>query len=264
MKFTGVSVIVPTLRETTTFITAIDFLLKIVPVSDIAEFLVVVCEKTNKESFKYIDIGKKLSEKNRVAFRMIYQSRPFFGGALRDAFIEAKGSHVIVETPDLNTAPETLPKLIELSKKLPGAIISCSRWLEGGGFINYNGFKKVWNKVSQKMLAALYLTHVTDFTYGVHLIPTVLCQALNFKELKHPINLEQIVMPLRLGVKIIEIPAVCRTLEKNVTVNPLLDNIKYLRPAFRWRFARKEELLRPREDYASLMRELGRTEEADG
>lgn len=256
MVFSGVSVIMPTIRETTTFVTAVELLLKLVDVEDLHEFLVVVCEKTNKESFKYIDIGRELSERAGVPFTVLYQKRPFFGGAIQDAFDAATGSHVVVETPDLNTSPETLPEMIRMAREHPGAVISCSRWLPGGGFVNYNKAKKLWNGASQKFLDLLYFSKISDFTYGVHLGPTILFQALNYRELKHPFNLEQIVIPLRLGVKVYEIPAVMRTLEDDVTVNPLPANVAYLRPAFRWRFAKRENLVKPGVDLQTLMKQL--------
>lgn len=256
MRYSGVSIILPTLRETTTFVTIVDTLLSIVSPIDISEFIVVVCDKTKKESFEYIEVGRKEVEAAGISFRVLYQKRPYFGGALLDAFEAARGSHVITETPDLNTAPETLPRMIEMAKKYPGDIISCSRWMSGGGFVNYNRIKKIWNNMSQKFLGLLYFSPISDFTYGVHLAPTMLYQSINFRELKHPINLEQVVIPLRLGVRFHEIPAVMRTLEDDVTVNPLLDNFKYLRPAFRWRFARRSHMVRSGKDWKKLIKEL--------
>lgn len=261
MKYTGVSFILPTIRETTTFVQAVELLLKIVAPEDICEFIAVVCEKTNPESLQYIDAGKKLAEDAGVAFSVLHQQLPGFGGAMIGAFMAAKGSHCVLVTPDLNTAPEKIPEMIELAKKYPGSIISLSRWQHGGGFVNYNPVKKVWNWLSQKFLEVFYLSRLTDFTFGVHLAPTVLYQSIAFSELKHPINLEQIVVPLRLGVPVHEIPAVSVAEEEDVTVNPLMANFAYLRPAFHWRFARREKMLRPGIVYADLMKQLKERED---
>lgn len=256
MKFSDVSIILPTIRETTTFVSAVELVLEIVKPSDLCELIVVVCEKTNKESFSYIDIGRKKAEAAKVPFTVLYQTHPFFGGALIDGFMAAKGSHCVLVTPDLNTAPEKLPEMIEIAKKHPGDIVSCSRWLIGGGFVNYNAVKKIWNNFAQKFLSIMYMSRVSDFTYGVHLAPTILYQSINFKEMKHPINLEQLVVPLRLGVAIHEVPAVCRTQEDDVTVNPLFANFAYLRPAFRWRFSRRKAMLKSGVDHQALMQKL--------
>lgn len=253
MKFTGVSVIIPTIREKESFVKLIDILLETVKLDDIHEFIAVVCEKTDKECFDYINKGKEKAERAGISFTILYQTHPFFGGAMVDGFSAATGSHVVLETPDLNTAPEELCELIELSKEYPGDIISCSRWMKGGGVVNYNPIKKIWNKCSQIVLRVMYDFKVTDYTFGVHIAPTELYQSINFRETKHPINLEEVIIPIRLGVKIHEIPAVSVAEEEDVTVNPLLANINYLRPAFYWRFAKKSEMMK-----------LNKREEKDG
>ena len=112
-------------------------------------------------------------------------------------------------------------------------IIAGSRWRKGGGFVNYNGLKKVWNYLSQKFLDVLYLTTLSDFTWGNQMAPTKLYQAINFTEVKHPINMERVVIPLRLGIGFHEVGAVCRMPEDDETVNPLAANFAYLRPALR-------------------------------
>lgn len=257
MKFKSVSIILPTIRETESFVQAVRTVLDMNDPADIAEFISVVCEKTKPESFEYIEAGKKLAEEVNVPFSVLHQTLPGFGGAMIDAFMAAKGSHCVLVTPDLNTAPEKLPEMIAAAKEHPGAIVSLSRWLKGGGFVNYDPVKKVWNWLSQKFLEVFYFSGLTDFTFGVHLAPTALYRSINFREMKHPINLEQVVVPLRLGVKFHEVAAVSRAEEEDVTVNPLMANFVYLRPAFRWRFARRKKMLRPGVDYAELMEELG-------
>ena len=261
MRYSGVSIILPTIRETTSFVKAVEVVLENVAPADICEFIAVVCEKTNPESFEYIDAGKKLAESAGVDFSVLHQQLPGFGGAMIDAFMAARGSHCVLVTPDLNTAPEKLPDMIGLAKKYPGSVISLSRWLKGGGFVNYDPVKKVWNWLSQKFLEVFYLSGLTDFTFGVHMAPTVLYQSIAFCEMKHPINLEQVVVPLRLGVKFYEVAAVSRAEEEDVTVNPLAANFAYLRPAFHWRFAKREKMLRSGVDYKELMQKLNEREE---
>lgn len=255
MEFTGVSIILPTLKETDSFVTAVSMILEMNP-GDIAEFIAVVCDRTNPDSFQSIEEGRKLAEVAGVPLTVLHQTLPYFGGAIRDGFMAAKGSHVCMVTPDLDTAPDKLPEMIALSKRYPGDIIAGSRWRKGGGFVNYDGLKKAWNYLSQKFLDVFYLTTLTDFTWGNQLAPTILYQAINFTEVKHPINMERMVIPLRLGVGFHEVGAVCRMLEDDETVNPLMANFAYLRPAFRWRFARREDMVKPGVDYRKLVKTL--------
>lgn len=258
MEFTGVSIVLPTLKETDSFVTAVRMILEMNP-GDVEEFIAVVCGRTNPDSFQSIEEGRKIAEAAGVPLKILHQTLPYFGGAIRDGFMAAKGSHVCMVTPDLDTAPDKLPEMIALAKQYPGDIIAGSRWRKGGGFVNYNGLKKVWNYLSQKFLDVLYLTTLSDFTWGNQMAPTKLYQAINFTEVKHPINMERVVIPLRLGIGFHEVGAVCRMPEDDETVNPLAANFAYLRPALRLRFAKKEDMVKPGVDYRELVRELKST-----
>lgn len=255
MKFTTLSIILPTLKETDSFVQAIKMITEMNP-GDIGEFIAVVCEKTNPDSFSSIEEGKKIAEHAGIPLRVLYQTLPGFGGAIRDGFMVAKGSHVCMVTPDLDTAPEKLPEMIAMAKRYPGDIVIGTRWKKRGGFENYNPMKRIWNGLSQKFLDVLFLSNVSDFTWGNQIAPTVLARSINYSEVKHPINIERVVIPLRLGVGVREVPAVCRMPKDDATVNPLLANFLYLRPAFRWRFKGKKQMLVPGVDRKKLLLEL--------
>lgn len=255
MKFEAVSIILPTLKETDSFVQMVSAILEITNPKDIAEFIAVVCERTNPESFKSIEKAGEISEAAGVPMRVLYQTLPYFGGAIRDGFDAAKGSHVCLVTPDFATTPDRIPDMIAMAKQYPGDIISGTRWKKGGGFENYNPVKKVWNYLSQKFLNVLYFSSLSDFTYGYQLAPTVLAQAINYREVKHPINIERVVIPLKLGITFHEVPAVIRLLDRE-TVNPFMANLAYLRPAFYWRFKAKDKLVKPGVDWKALVREL--------
>ena len=219
-------------------------------------FSSVICEKTTSESLNYIQLGKKIAEEKGIPLNIIWQKRPYFGGAVIDGFMAAQGSHVCMVTPDLDTAPEKLSEMIALAKIYPDDIILGSRWRKGGGFVRYSKVKKIWNWSSQQFLRLLYISNLSDFTWGNQLAPTILYQSINYQELKHPFNVEKVVIPLRLGIKFHEVPAICRMPEDNETVNPLWANLGYLRPAIRWRFAPLKSLLKKDMDYKILMQLL--------
>ena len=256
MQFENVSIVLPTLKETDSIIKVVSLILDTNKASDIREFLFVVCEKTRKESFENIDRAKKIALEKGIEVKIIYQKLPYFGGAIRDGFMEAKGSHVCMVTPDMDTAPDKLCKMIKLAKKYPGDVIVATRWKKGGGFVNYSKAKKIWNYFSQKFLNVLYLTTLSDFTWGNQLVPTILYQSIEFQEVKHPINIERVVIPLRLGIPFHEVPAVCRMPRGDETVNPLWANMEYLRPAVKLRFTRKKKLVKDSVDYKQLVQKL--------
>lgn len=255
MNFESVSIILPTLKETDSFIKAVSTILDMNDAEDIHEFIAVVCDRTNPDSFESIEVARKMSEAKGIPLSILYQTLPYFGGAIRDGFMAATGSHVCMVTPDLDTAPEKLPEMISLAKQYPGDVIIASRWRKGGGFENYNPVKKVWNWFSQKFLDVMFFTNVSDFTWGSQIMPTKLCQTINFQEVKHPINIERVAIPIRLGVKFHEVAGLCHMSDFK-TVNPFLANLAYLRPSFRCRFAKRSTLLRNGANYEKLMQYL--------
>lgn len=254
--FHDVSIVLPTLKETDSILSVIDEILNTVDAKDIKEFIFVVCEKTKKESFFYIKKAEKTAKEKGIQTVIIYQKLPFFGGAVREGFMEAKGSHVCMVTPDGDTAPDKLCEMVAMAKKYPGDVIAATRWKKGGGFENYGKVKKIWNYLSQKFLGVLYFTSLSDFTWGNQLAPAKLYQAIDFHELKHPVNMERVAVPLRLGIKFHEVAAVCRMPVDDVTVNPFWANMEYLRPALKLRFTPKSRLLKKGIDYRKLKKEL--------
>ncbi len=62
---------------------------------------------------------------------VLHQKLPFLGGALRDAFDVARGSHVIIMGSDLETNPDDVHTLIEEEQKVPAGIVTTSRWIRG-------------------------------------------------------------------------------------------------------------------------------------
>lgn len=118
---------------------------------------------------------------------------------------QASGTHVIMMAGDLETDPADVKHLIAMAKKYPQDTTT-SRWIKGGNFAGYTELKLVFNYIFQKMFSLVYFTSLTDMTYGYRIFPTALIQAIDWQELKHPFLFETLVIPLRLGVKVHEIP----------------------------------------------------------
>jgi glycosyltransferase involved in cell wall biosynthesis len=81
---------------------------------DIQEYLFLVCDRTRQNS---INICNGFAANNSSRFRLICQNLPFLGGAVRDGFAAATGSHVIMMASDLETDPHDVKEMIYLAKK---------------------------------------------------------------------------------------------------------------------------------------------------
>lgn len=243
-SFENVSILIPTLNETFSFVKTIEIIIQECDPKDIREFIAVVCDRTTKESLESIEQGRALADAAGIPFDLLYQTRPFAGGAYQDGIDAAKGSHTLIMSADLETDPHDVKVFIESGKKFPDDMTTASRWLNKGSFKGYNKLKFVLNFIFQKFFSAFYHVKLTDITYGYRLAPTSLFQAIKWEELKHPFFLETALKPIKLGVKVHEIPSGWVARLEGESQNSLLATFKYLRIAFKVKFEKRSQLLK--------------------
>ncbi len=245
--FTDVTVLLPVMNETYSLVQTVDTILGSSK-KDVREILVVVADKTTPESLAEVE---KLRARLGDLIAVHKQTLPFLGGAMREAFDLARGSHTLMMASDLETDPALVPKLIEAARANPDAIATVSRWVEGGGFHGYNSVKLASNLVFQKLFALLYWTRLSDMTYAYRIFPTRLVQAIRWEELRHPFLFETLIKPLRLGVRVIELPGVWRARTEGASQNTFARNFEYFRIGVRVRLAPPERLLREQQGKAA-------------
>lgn len=239
--FESASVILPVMNETYSLQQTIEVIERDCA-SDVKEYLIVVCNRTKKES---LDVCENLKTELGERVKVHFQTLPFIGGAIREAFELATGSHTILMASDLETPPEVVKTMIELCKEEPNRIVTASRWIKGGKFYGYDPLKKFLNFIFQRIFSLLYFVNLTDMTYAYRIFPTKLVQSICWEELKHPFLLETIVKPLRLGFKVKEIPAVWRARTEGESQNTFLGNFVYFRIGLKVRFMPKDKILKP-------------------
>ena len=241
-KLESVSIILPVINETTALRQSVEIVLRDVKRELIRELLIVVCKKTTAESLAVIEELKK-EQPDLVV--VVWQKLPFLGGALRDCFEVARGSHVLIMGSDLETNPNEVHQLIAEEQKNPSGIVTASRWIQGGKFAGYSPVKLVCNWIFQRFFSVLYLTRLSDMTFGFRILPTKLVHAIRWEETRHPFNLECAVKPLRLGVPFKEIPASWEPRPEGESQNPFFRNFEYFRIGFRARFASTKSFYTP-------------------
>jgi hypothetical protein len=239
-EFSGVTIILPVVTETDSLDETAQ-ILQTTSDDDIAEVLVVVCERTTPES---LERCKALERQFGDRLKIHYQSLPFLGGAIREAFDLATASHVAMMASDLETDPLIMPKFIEIAKKNPAAIVTASRWAAGGGFSGYGRVRVTANWVFQQLTALLYGTHLTDATFGYRLFPTALVQSIVWEGLRHEFLLETILKPLRLDVAVVEVPTLWTPRREGVSQNSLVIQAGYIKTLMVNRFKSRSRILR--------------------
>lgn len=240
-QLTAVTILLPVMNETVSLRQTVEIILRDVPGEFIREILIVVCKKTTPESMAVIaELQKQYGELVVV----LHQKLPFLGGALRDAFDIARGSHVIMMASDLETDPKYVRELIEAARKNPDGIVATSRWLVPGQFTGYSKIKLFCNWLFQRFFSILYGTHLTDMTFGYRILPTRLVQAIRWEEVRHPFNLETVVKPLRLGVPVTEISTTWHARIEGESQNPFFRNFAYFKTGLLTRFASSRSILK--------------------
>ena len=240
-KLESVSVVLPVINETASLRQTVDIVWRDAA-DQIRELLIVVCQKTTAEAMAAV---KQLQKDLGSVVVVHHQHLPFLGGAMREAFALARGSHVIMMASDLETDPNVVRVLIAEARNNPSGIVTASRWREGVQFEGYSKIKLVCNWIFQRFFSLIYAARLTDMTYAYRIFPTRLVQAIRWEELRHPFLFETLIKPLRLGVRVTEIPAVWRVRTEGESQNPFFRNFAYFRIGLKVRFARKSSLLLP-------------------
>jgi hypothetical protein len=240
-RFKSVSIILPAINETYSMIETVRVILDTCDINDICELFIVLCDRSTTECISAATTVENMA--GNIPTTIYYQNKPFVGMAMREAFSQVKGSHVIMMSTDLETDPYLVSKMIESAKLNPDSITTASRWIKGGGFKGYSKLKLVSNYFFQKGLSFLFFTRNTDLTYGYRIFPTKLMQSIRWEEEKHPFFLETALKPLRLGVKIIELPTKWEARTEGESQNAFFENFKYIKTVLRVRFMKKRSIL---------------------
>lgn len=247
-KLKNVTVILPAVNETFSFKKTVEIILQECRKEDMKEFIAVVCKKTTKESLAVIYEMQKKCKQLGYDFIILWQKRPFAGGAVRDAMDIARGSHLIMMSTDLETDPHVVARLIEEEKKHPADITTASRWLQKSNFIGYDKRKYFLNFCFQKIFSWYYGVALTDMTYAFRIFPTKLMKRIHWEELKHPFYLETALKPVMLGIAFHEIPAKWIARQEGESQNSFLQTFAYVKPALKMRFYSKKRILK-KENY---------------
>ena len=239
--FKNVTILLPAMDETYSLQETVDIIISTCAYEDIAEFIILLCDRTSKAT---IEVAENLVKdyEGKVSIYIHNQTLPFVGGAIREGFMLAKGSHVVLMSSDMETDPNVIQEFIKYSKQFPDNIITASRWRKGGGFEKYNKVKLICNLIFERLIALLYFTSLSDLTYAFRIFPTGLMQNIEWTEFKHPFFLETALKPLRLGVKFIEIPAHWKARTEGVSQNSFFENFKYFKTAWYNRFIPKRNI----------------------
>lgn len=243
--FSSVSIIVSTLNETELLKETLRLIYFTCRHEDICEIIVVISDKSTPENLEAVDYLKRSAED--IPIVVYKQKQPGVGMAFRETIKTARGSHIITMVSDCEMDVNAVSVMIEQAKLHPDKIITTSRYIEGGGFEDYNRLKERCNSAFQKMLRAVYNTKLTDITNCYQISPAPFMKSIRFEETRKPFFLESVLKPLRLNAEFIEIPCVWRKRTDGNDRVSFFGCFEYFRTVLRVRFESKEKMLENRE-----------------
>jgi len=187
----------------------------------------------------------ELMNKYGSKVREIVQTEPGIGGAVRDSVKESASSHIMPFPGDLAIDVDCVKAMIDKAKIYPDSYVKSSRWLIKGSFTGYPFFRREFNRAAQVFLRILFHSKVTDLTNPVGTMPVAMFNSIEWKEQHFLFLPEMVLVPVRLGIDIIEVPTKCtaRRLEGK-SKNSFIKTAMYLKVAFRVRFTHKNKLLK--------------------
>ncbi len=235
-SFFGMSLLIPALNETYLLEKTLEVVFDECEKADIADIIIILCEKSTAEC---VDISRKLEKQYPDFVKIIFQKRPFIGGAYKDAIEIMTGSHGVIMSADMETDPHLIKDFIKIAKKSPDCVSTASRWMKGGNFKGYNFLKLVCNFVFQKIMQIMFFSKLSDLTCGYKCLPADLLKNTEWLEEKHPVFLEMTLKPLVLGYEFAEIPMKWKPRTEGTSQNSFFQNFKYFKTAFRIRFTHK-------------------------
>jgi glycosyltransferase involved in cell wall biosynthesis len=233
-----VSVLLPVMDETESLKETIRILLE-ENSQAISEILIVVCARTAPES---VAVCEALQREQPGLIKLFWQKLPYLGGAMRDCFDWAAGSHVLMMASDLETDPRTVKYLIAEAEK-GFDIVTATRWTQESAFHGYDPLKYHLNWVFQQIIRVLYGTELSDLTLAFRIFRSEWVKRIRWEELRHPFLLETILKPMRLGATIAEVPTVWRAREEGASHNTFWQNFVYFRIAVKTRLRPRRKLL---------------------
>lgn len=242
-KFESVSVVIPAIDETESLRESVEIIIQTCDHKDVCEIFVVVCERTTPECL--FVINNLCTSITDIPIRLHHQIEPGLGSALFEAMQRVKGSHVVNIAADMDTDPHVIKSMIAIAKEHPEAVILASRWVKDGGFIGYGHISKVFNFIFNKMLQVLFFSAVKDLTYGYRFAPVTKTLSVKWESKGFPIGMETNLRMVRLGYKIIEVPAVWRVREQGDSQNSFFKKFKYIKAVLKVRFSRLAAIKNP-------------------
>jgi len=202
---------------------------------NINKFIIITPKNVSAGCLKTI---KKLKKIYKNILSHFYQPKKFpgYGGASIFGISLVSSKFFILCDADGETDPKEVKNLIREVGDSERLIVSCSRWLAGNWSNQYPMIDYILNWIFQKFTSILFFTNLTDYTVGYRIYPTRLMKSIKFKNFNQSFSLESILIPIKRGIKIKEIPYNFIRRTEGQSTNSFFNKLRYVKTLFECRF----------------------------
>ena len=168
-RFTGLSIIIPTVDETRCISETMEIISGICEKDDIAEILIIHSRNSSIDHIRSLfSLAEKYSEWNVM---VLSQPGSGLGDALFYGCCTCKGSHFLMIGADRENDTFALKKMLSLAKQHPDTVITTSRALEKDGLREYSFLKRLLCGMFRICARFFFGSRQTDITYAYQITP---------------------------------------------------------------------------------------------
>ena len=247
--FQGLSVILPTVNETTSLKETVAAIFSSCDIADLHEIILATADFATPACRA---VCKQIRDENvsSVPIR-IYVQTGSFKNAISDLTAMLSGSHFIYQPTDLEEDPRLLADVIKLAKQYPDAIISGSRILSKRGFSVFSPVRRMMYQSWRLLFSALYGKGVTDSTLLYRCMPSAYAKKIKLTANSYAVSYELFLKLYRLGLPVVEFPVdMGKRVEGTSATRIISDGLRYLCVLFSVRFTSADNFLRRAEENA--------------
>ncbi|MFB0566528.1 MAG: glycosyltransferase [Candidatus Aminicenantaceae bacterium] len=219
-----VSVILPVFSETDNVRDIVTFLEN--SIQDCLEEIIIILSPYSTSQSKKVCEELARQYGNVLVHTQI--CNPGLGYAEREGYELMRGNLMLRIDSDGEMEKETALRMLDEMERTNSALVVASRWIPGGGFSEYNPLKYVLNWGFQQIFRVLYRTHVHDLTYGFKLMRAELAKNIDWEGTLHEIACETTFKPIRLGLKVSEVPTKWEARVQGTSKNTLIGTFRYV------------------------------------
>lgn len=205
VSFSGLSVVIPTVDEEDTIQKVIGGIIECCETSDITEFIIVYSKNSPTEYVSRLHALPELFP--HVSFTVFCQQGHGPNAAIYEAFMRARGSHVINVVADMENDPSDTAEMLRIIKEFPDTTVTASRYICAHGYDNYSKLKKILNILFNKAVRLLFRSKQTDITYLFQCTPAYILENYDFSLYKDNFILSLALTPDIYSLPIVEIPS---------------------------------------------------------